>query len=193
LENLSVHDKRSKKIVLLSHCCLNQNARMRGLADSPGVIQPLIEFLLAQDVGIYQMTCPEVMYFGTQRWGQVKEQFDTPMFRAHCQKLADQILDQVEDYLHGGYSILGFIMMDGSPVCGMNRIPVAKNEGEQLGGMVWYLPEQKYTDGQGVFTETLKESITKRGMKEIPFVGYPTGEEVNDTVNHFEKIKALFS
>jgi hypothetical protein len=30
-------------------------------------------------------------------------------------------------------------------------------------------------------------------MKEIPFVGYPTGEEVNDTVNHFEKIKALFS
>ncbi|MEI8131104.1 MAG: CD3072 family TudS-related putative desulfidase [Leptolinea sp.] len=192
MENPAVHDSRSKKLVFLSHCCLNQNARMRGLADYPGVVKPLLEYLIAQDVGIYQMACPEVAYFGTQRWGQVKEQFDTPMFRTHCQKLVDQILDQVEDYIHGGYTILAFIMMDGSPVCGMNRIPVAKNEGEQLGGMIWYMPQQKHADGQGVFTETLIESITRRGLKEIPFVGYPTGEENGLPVDDFAKIKALF-
>jgi len=165
---------------------------MRGLADYPGVVKPLLEYLIAQDIGIYHMTCPEITYFGTQRWGQVKEQFDTPMFQTHCQKLVDQILDQVEDYIHGGYSILGFIMMDGSPVCGMKRIPVAKNEGEQLGGMIWYMPQQKYADGQGVFTKTLIESIARRGLQEIPFVSYPTGEVNGLPVEDFEKIKGLF-
>jgi predicted secreted protein len=192
MENPSVRDVRSKKIVFLSHCCLNMNARMRGLADYPGTVRPLIEYLIAQDIGIVQMPCPEVTYYGTQRWGQVKEQFDTPMFRAHSQKFVDQILDQVEDYLHGGYSILGFIMMDGSPVCGLNRVPVAKNEGEQLGGMVWYLPQQKYADGQGVFTEALIKNIASRGLKEIPIVGYPTGEENDLPEDVLSEIKTLF-
>jgi predicted secreted protein len=192
MENPSVRDARSKKMVFLSHCCLNMNARMRGLADYPGTVRPLMEYLIAQDIGIYQMPCPEVTYFGTQRWGMVKEQFDTPMFRAHCQRFVDQILDQVEDYLHGGYTILAFIMMDGSPVCGINRIPVAKNKGEQLGGMIWYMPEQKHVDGQGVFTETLIESISRRKLQEIPFIGFPTGEETDLPTDPFEKIKALF-
>lgn len=54
------------------------------------------------------------------------------------------------------------------------------------------MPEQKYDDGQGVFTEILIESIARRGLKEIPVVGYPTGEETGFSVDPLERIKALF-
>jgi predicted secreted protein len=193
MENQAVKDARSKKIIFLSHCCLNQNARIRGLAFSPGVVRPLIEYLLTQDVGIYQMTCPEVTFMGTLRWGQVKRQFDTPYFRAHCQKLSDQILDQVEDYRKGGYSILGFVMLDGSPVCGLDTIPVSLNENEDLGGMVWYMPQQKLTAGQGVFAEILKNSAIQRGFNDLPFISYPEKDDPVLLEEAFSRIKALFN
>lgn len=192
MENPAVRDARSKKIIFLSHCCLNQNARIRGLAFAAGVVRPLIDYLLAQDVGIYQMTCPEVTFMGTLRWGQVKKQFGTPMFRAHCQKLANEILDQIEDYRQGGYAILGFIMMDSSPVCGLDTIPVSADENEDLGGMVWYSPQQKIIPGQGVFAEILKKSTAQRGFTDIPFISYPEVDDQTLLDQAFTKIRVLF-
>lgn len=192
MENPAVKDARSKKMIFLSHCCLNQNARIRGLAFTAGAVRPLIDYLLTQDVGIFQMTCPEVTYWGTLRWGQVKKQFDTPMFRAHCQKLADEIFDQIEDYRKGGYTILGFVMMDSSPVCGLDTIPVSADEGEDLGGMVWYTPQQKIIPGQGVFAEILKKSAAQRGFTDIPFISYPEVDDQSLLDQSFAKISALF-
>lgn len=192
MENPSVKDARSKKIIFLSHCCLNQNARVRGLAFTPGAVRPLIEYLLTKDVGIFQMTCPEVTFMGTLRWGQVKKQFDTPMFRAHCQKIVDQILDQMDNYRSGGYSILGFVMMDASPVCGLDTIPVAEDEDEDLGGMIWYMPRQKIEAGQGVFAEILKENVRRRGYSEIPFISYPEVADEALIKQAFARIQALF-
>ncbi|MCC6147568.1 MAG: DUF523 domain-containing protein [Anaerolineaceae bacterium] len=192
MENPAVKDARSKKIIFLSHCCLNQNARVRGLAFAPGVVRPLIDHLLKKDIGIYQMTCPEVTFFGTLRWGQVKKQFDTPMFRAHCQRLVDEILDQVMDYKRGGYEILGFVLMDGSPVCGLDTIPVTADENEDLGGMVWYTPQQSLVEGQGVFAEALKRSAAERGFDDIPFISYPEIDDPALLEKAFSQIEALF-
>ncbi|MFZ6180548.1 hypothetical protein [Nannocystis pusilla] len=43
------------------------------------------------------------------------------MFRRHCQQIAEQILDQVEDYRATGHRIVGIVMRDGSPTCGLHR------------------------------------------------------------------------
>ena len=107
-----VKDKRSEKLIFLTHCCLNQNAKVRGIAQYPGAITPLIELLLKEGVGMFQMPCPENTFVGNMRWGSVKEQYDTPMFRRHCRQLAEEVVDQAENYMQCGNQVLGFIMMD---------------------------------------------------------------------------------
>ena len=59
MEHPKVSDNRSKKIIFLCHCCLNQNAKVRGIASYPGAITPLISMLLEEGIGMIQMPCPE--------------------------------------------------------------------------------------------------------------------------------------
>ena len=158
MENPVVNDKRSGKVIFLSHCCLNQNAKVRGIAQYPGAIRPLVDLLLEQGIGIYQMTCPEMTYLGNMRWGLV--------------------VDQAQNYLQCGYKVPGFIMMDGSPVCGLNRTPKPKNPEELWGGMTWYIPEQVNAPGKGIYCEVLQEELIKRGLGNLPFAAFPESIEV---------------
>ncbi len=192
MEHPAVKDKRSQKVIFLSHCCLNQNAKVRGIAQYPGAIQPLVELLLEHGVGMYQMPCPEMSYLGNMRWGQVKDQYNTPMFRRHCQRLAESVVDMAENYLQCGYQVLGFVMMDGSPVCGLNRTPRPKN-GTLWGGMTWYLPESEYLPEQGNYCEVLQEELRRRGLEHLPFVAAPEFDEVGSMEASLERIRALLS
>jgi len=187
----SVKDKRSGRIIFLSHCCLNQNAKVRGIAQYPGVIQPLIELLLDAEVGMYQMPCPEMTYLGNMRWGQVKEQYNNPMFRRHCKRIAEEIVDQAENYIQCGYEILGFVMMDGSPVCGLNRTPRPKYPDQMWGGMTWYIPESDYREGKGNFCEVLLEELNQRSLDHLPFVAAPEFSEAGDFDLSMELIRKL--
>lgn len=60
-------DSRSKKIVLVAHCILNQNSISDGTADYPGSISEIVEFLFRSNVGIIQMPCPEMLCLGLNR------------------------------------------------------------------------------------------------------------------------------
>jgi predicted secreted protein len=191
MEYPQVSDQRSGKVIFLSHCCLNQNAKVRGIAKYPGSIRPLIELLLENGIGIYQMPCPEMAYLGNMRWGQTKEQYNNPMFRRHCQRLAEVVVDQAQNYLQCGYQVLGFVMMDGSPVCGLNRTPRSKNPELMWGGMAWYVPESEYVLGKGNYCEILQEELNQRGLQHIPFVAAPEFSEVGDIEDSLRQVKAL--
>lgn len=180
IENPAVKDVRSGKLIFLSHCCLNQNAKVRGLATDPGAIRALVDLLMDHDVGMFQMTCPETTYMGSMRWGQVYEQFHTPMFRAHCRKIAESVADMAENYLQNGYQVLGFVMVEGSPVCGLSLIPRPTDRNMLWGGMNWYKPESALVEGKGNYCEILQEVLAERFEgRDFPFVGYPEigGEE----------------
>ncbi len=166
-------DSRAHRIAFVSHCVLNQNAKVGGIAQYPAAIRPVVGLLLEHDVGIYQMPCPEMLYLGTQRWSQVREQYNSPMFRHHLHGLATQILDQVEDYERSGYRVMCFIMIDGSPVCGLRKTPQPAQPGQVLGGMVRYLPETALADGPGVYCETLQAEAGRRGIDDVPFLSLP--------------------
>lgn len=191
MEHPAVRDSRSGKIIFLSHCCLNQNAKVRGIARYPGAIRPLVELLLEHGVGIYQMPCPEMAYLGNMRWGHVKDQYNNPMFRRHCQRLAQEVVDQVENYRQCGYRILGFVMMDGSPVCGLNRTPQPKHKDVMWGGMAWYVPESEYVQGSGNFCEVLRAELKGRGLDDIPFVASPEFDEVGTLDESLAQLRAL--
>lgn len=191
MQHPKVSDKRSEKVIFVSHCILNQNAKVRGIARYPGAVTPLVEMFLEQGIGIYQMPCPEMAYLGAMRWGHVKDQYNNPMFRRHCQRLAEGVVDEVENYRQCGYQVLGFVMMDGSPVCGLNRTPRPKNPDVLWGGMTWYIPESEYLPGKGNFCEVLQEELRRRGQGDLPFVASPEFDEVGTLEAALSQVRAL--
>jgi hypothetical protein len=60
-------DVRSKKIVLVAHCVLNQNAIADGTADFAGTDEAVVRRLLEAGIGILQLPCPELNCLGLDR------------------------------------------------------------------------------------------------------------------------------
>ena len=59
-----VNDARSMKIVVVSHCVINQNAKLEGIAGWPGVINEVMKKITDSGCGILQIPCPEMIYEG---------------------------------------------------------------------------------------------------------------------------------
>ena len=61
LDTLREHlaDERSKQVVFVSHCVLNENVRYLGGAFQRSGVDEIIDDLQQRGVGIVQMPCPE--------------------------------------------------------------------------------------------------------------------------------------
>lgn len=68
--------KRAKKIVLISHCYLNVNSKLEGIAIYSSVLKQLINVLIEEECGIIQLPCVEQYVGGIKRWSQVCNQLD---------------------------------------------------------------------------------------------------------------------
>jgi predicted secreted protein len=136
-------DVRSRKVVVLAHCVLNQNSRVAGLAYYPGAVEEIVNFLIKHDVGMVQMPCPEVMYDGLSRKTRTKEQYETPRFRSLCRRIARSIARLIQEYMRNGFRVLAVLGVEGSPSCGVEA-PV------------------------GIFVEELKKELKKREIT-VPF------------------------
>lgn len=60
-------DGRSKKVVFIAHCLLNQNAISDGTAIYPATFKDVIELFVNEEVGIVQLPCPELSCLGIDR------------------------------------------------------------------------------------------------------------------------------
>jgi predicted secreted protein len=61
------NDTRSKSIVFIAYCILNQNSISDGTASYPGYMKEILELLISYDLGIIQMPCPELHCLGLDR------------------------------------------------------------------------------------------------------------------------------
>jgi predicted secreted protein len=138
-------DRRSCEVVLVAHCILNQNSRVLGLAKKAGAVNEVVDFLVRSGVGIIQMPCPEFTYAGLLRQPKTREQYDNAMFRRHCRKIADEIANQIQEYVKGGVKLKLVVGVDGSPSCGVKETP-------------------------GIFMEELRSALDKLGVS-APFCG----------------------
>ena len=57
-------DNRSGKVIFLSHCLLNENARYMGGAFCAGVNPDALALVTKLDAGVIQMPCPERLSWG---------------------------------------------------------------------------------------------------------------------------------
>jgi len=186
----NLQDARSGKLVFLSHCILNQNACVRGLASQPAVIREMVDLALDNNVAMYQIPCPEVTYLGSMRWGQVKKMYGNPMFRRHCRQIAQQVCDQVQTYRDNEHHVVGIVLRDGSPTCGLKCSAVEADSEQVWGGMVWHAnPLQRFGATEGVFTEELKAELQQRGIEDLRLLSLPEVPEAGSLPDALQEIE----
>lgn len=110
-------DQRSKRILLTSHCILNQNAVVQPLARSTGVMKSAVDWAHEEGYGIIQLPCPEFFFLGPNRPGMTNEQYDTPEFHQSNRGLIDPVIAQLKVYQDAGYEIVGGLFVQDSPSC----------------------------------------------------------------------------
>lgn len=160
-------DERSKKVIMVAHCFLNQNAKLDECAYYPGVIREVSELLIDSDIGVLQMPCPELLCLGLDR--QVErgtnptvEEEDTRIANRLAEeqsqdilhRIVDDLIFQIQEYKKNGFTIEGIVGMNGSPSCGVE--------------LTWADDEEK--KGPGAFIRILKEELEKNGL-DIPMKG----------------------
>ncbi|WP_313341051.1 CD3072 family TudS-related putative desulfidase [Sedimentibacter sp.] len=112
--------ERNKRIILISHCILNQNSVVYPLARAKGAYKDIIIELINNDIGIHQLPCPEYRYLGLKREPMTKEQYDNKNFRNINKRIANDTVIVIKEYLSNGYEVLGIIGINESPTCGIN-------------------------------------------------------------------------
>lgn len=154
----------TRRIILVSHCLLNVHSKVSGSGVPAAVGRSIAAALLAEGFGIIQLPCPELAHGGLSRWGQSRSQYDNVFFRAHCRRLAEDVANQLEEYVRGNYAVGPVLGINGSPSCGIDFCFDGSWGGElgdleQLPGKIEKL---KRICALGVFMEVLRDELAKR-------------------------------
>lgn len=162
---------RSRKVMFVANCVPNRSATTS--TTQPPAIRDVVRLAREQDVEVVQMPCPERSCYYARRWGGVMRDFDTPAFRRRCQIFAEQILDQAQAHQAGGREVVGLVMRDGSPTCGVTRACVAADTEPPWTGMIWQIPQQRFAEAAGVFSQILHAEAKRRGLEDLRLLAVP--------------------
>ena len=149
-------DKRSGKIVIVSHCILNVHSLEDNLAIYPGSEREIIELFLEKGVGIFQLPCPEIELSGIFRKALPKESYDKKKIRDFYHNLADKIVKTLNRYVQKNYSFTAVIGAEGSPTCGIDKVGKWKTN---VTGKKEFPRDVEFIPGRGVFMEELQKIL----------------------------------
>lgn len=169
-------DSRGRKVAFVAHCLLNQNAKVAGLAGYRGVVEPVVSLLIRSGVGIIQMPCPEMVHLGPGRpvGTDTVDQYDTPDYRAVCQRIARQVSADLSAYQRGGISVLCVLGVEGSPSCSTTNVPRLVSGGQRV-----------LVPGRGLFMQALVTALDHAELV-VPVIGIPETSEagsLNDAMS----------
>lgn len=201
-------DRRSNKLVCVSHCIINCNNKFPGYADVPGAYLSFIIPILEAGIGIFQMPCLEMLGWGGV--GRKHIEFDLardnldqewienyPALAAHW---ARWTADQIQDYRENGYQVLGIIHVGDSPTCGLDHVDSFPQVHFDLldTGVTWdnlvfdelismlETPEEmmaRGADGKGAFGSVLRDELIARGF-DIPWLPYVPSKSMAEQAEH---------
>jgi len=109
--------KRSKKIIILHHCLLNQNARARGTSK----VKNLSRWAADKNLEVIQLPCPEIELLGADRPPHTKEFYNQPKFRNICKRIAKETINSIKSYKKKKYKIIGIVGINRSPSCSVTK------------------------------------------------------------------------
>ena len=155
-------DGRSREVLFVAHCVLNQNSISDGTADFPGMIREVVDVLRNSDVGVVQMPCPELMCLGLDRGNpegaaspvvventRIRGMLEREQAAGKIEMLAGQVIHQISEYSKHGFQVRGIVGINRSPSCGVET--TSRHDRE--------------VKGQGVFIEALNRELELRGLE----------------------------
>ncbi len=162
-------DLRPGVVVYLAHCLLNQNTKAPGLVSEETIYAAgrVIELLRSLNVGMAQIPCPEFTHLGLLRPKQTRDQYDSTAYRKHCKAIAEQVLNEVEDYQRAGVEVACIVGIEGSPSCGVEW--TTKGWGET----------SEKIKGKGILIEELQRLLEQENLN-IPIMGIPEKPKYGD-------------
>lgn len=108
---------RSHKVLLVSHCILNQNAVVYPLARSKGIFKEILNLIQQYDMGLVQLSCAETLMYGMDRPPMTKIQYDIPEYIKLCKDLSEHDYMLIERFKDSKIQVVGIIGIDQSPTC----------------------------------------------------------------------------
>ena len=169
-------DGRSKKVIFIAHCFLNQNSISDGTAAYPAAFKEISKIFLNADIGIIQMPCPELCCLGLDRGNingadmpvvventriRAEMKKDTPNTR--LDHLVDYIIYQILEYMKYGFEVVGIIGANRSPNCGVDT--TSDNNAE--------------VKGNGLFIEKISSRLSEKNIF-IPMIGLKKTDNISD-------------
>lgn len=188
-ESAPFSDKRSKQVILVAHCILNQNAKLDRCAHHPGAIEDVVCEIMHRGLGIIQLPCPEVACIGLDRSAppypvppqNIVAAEDSRIAKVmcgvacmkKCSELAQSVVNEVKEYRKHGFQVVGLVGVNGSPTCG---IETSWSDDQEI-------------QGNGIFMKLLTEKLKEDKCAPIPMVGI----KAKDTSLAVKAVKALCS
>ena len=176
-------DIRSKSVVFVAHCILNQNSLSDGTASYPSQIKEVLGLLTKFDVGIVQMPCPELLCLGLSRGNigeslgsiveenaRIRKMMSTGSAVKEMKKLIKGVIKQIIEYRKYGFTIKGIVGINRSPSCGVETTS----------------KDNKEANGRGVFIEALFDELSANKIN-LDFVGIKVFE-MEEAVVKVEKL-----
>ena len=120
-----------KKILVVSHCILNQNAVVNGWERARGAY-PIAKYILEKGVGMIQLPCPELLCMGLERAAMSYEDYNSiEGYRKRCLDLLEPVIIQLKMYKESNYKYLGVIGAAGQPAgrTGPGGLPAPQRAG----------------------------------------------------------------
>ncbi len=145
--------KRSKKVVFVSHCLLNQNARAQTVAKCPGACEEFVDYCIKNKWGIVPIDCPQLEFEPLIREPETKETYENEIARKVCRQIGEKVIEQIKLYLENNYKVEGIFGIEGSPSCGATRTHILSPEGKSIG-----------VNESGVFIEELIKLLKKNNF-----------------------------
>jgi predicted secreted protein len=201
-----LRDQRSKRVVFLSHCLLNENTRYLGGACRQACVREILEQCIERGIGMVQMPCPEQEAWGgvlkrhmLRVYGTARAEAPSSLFeralgpivvgytRLIYRRLARRIAAQIDDYLSSGFSVLGVVAVDGSPSCGLHKSvdiagsirALARLDPARLSlAQQSSLLRHHSCEGRGIFIDELHRALRRR-KRDVPFVAHDLWDELD--------------
>ena len=174
-------DIRSKRVIFVAHCVLNQNSISDDTADYPGSNVNVIHALMDAQVGIVQMPCPELCCLGLDRGNiygaespvvventRIRKEMQKAPASVRLAALVEQVMLQIAEYHKYGFEILGIVGINRSPCCGVDTTSDYDSE----------------IKGQGIFVEGIQEALAEAKLS-IPVIG------IKSMTDGVERVQAL--
>lgn len=184
-------DERGRRVVLVSHCLLNQNTRYAGGATPSGAVAEVIEELIAAGLGIHQLPCPERL-----AWGGVLKRHSLRMYHSRggplyplrggllraflwwtrliYRRVARRVAADVADYHRAGIEVVGIVGIGASPSCGVRTTLDMRASLDVVAGcpataLTRDVMNQRAVlgcrrDGEGLFITALDRQLGRRGL-----------------------------